>query len=116
MSKPRSAAERVRQRRLLHENGTINRVDLILIWPKKNIDSFCSAKLFIGGFRPWISRKIGARLELQRIHKNADRYFAITAGLFARRPNERDMTPVQCSHRWHKHAASRARAHMVIRC
>src|SRR6266705_4421171 len=114
MAWPRSAAERVRQRCLLHENGTINRVDIILLWSKKNIDSFCSAKLFIGGFRPWIARKIRARLELQRIHKNADRHFAITAGLFARQSNERDMTLVQRSHRRHKHAASRARAHMVI--
>ena len=61
-------------------------------------------KSFVCLFRPRISFEIGSRFELKRIHKDADRDFAIASGLLARHPDQLAMGLVQSSHGRHQHS------------
>src|SRR5205085_3531882 len=97
--------EQVRQRMFFDKNRTIVRVHLGGSRPKQKIDPSGATKFFVLLFWPRITLVVAARLELQRIHKNADHDFAIFAGFLSRDSDQFPMGFVQCAHRRHEDAA-----------
>src|SRR5262249_33808695 len=72
MSGPRFSLEQIRKRILVDENRSIAGVQFFRARTKKKIDTGVAAEVFILLFRPRITFIIGSRLELKRIHKDAD--------------------------------------------
>ena len=63
---------------------------------KENVHALGPTDFFVRRFRPRITRKIRARLELQRVHEDADRHFARRCRRVARASRISEMCPA-CS-------------------
>src|SRR6478672_5001323 len=108
MPGPRLSAKRIGERILLDRDRKIRRIHFLHGWTEQKVYARAATEFIVVRFWPRVFLVITPRGELERVHKNTDRNFALFAGRLARDPDQFSMPAMQRSHGGDQDAAAYA--------